>query len=397
MKWRVTNFGDFAEIQPAVILDKGEAYDFIPMEIVEPDHRNVQPVETRIWDGGGGARFQNGDTIFARITPCLEHGKTAQVCSLEKGAGFGSTEFLVFRGRPSVSDADFIYYLACSNIIREPAIKSMVGASGRQRAQRTVIEGISVRVPGSIEAQREIASILSTYDALLENNRRRMKLLEESARLLFQEWFVRLRFPGHERVKVKEGVPAGWEKRRLADIAEINRASLPGGYDGEILYVDIASVTPGSINEASPMESREAPSRAKRIVAHGDTIWSCVRPNRRSHAIIWNPPDNLIVSTGFAVLTPTAVSPAFLYYAVTTDDFVGYLENHATGAAYPAVVSGDFARALLLVPPEVHVRAFEEFASPVLNQIKNLHTQNQKLKTARDLLLPRLMSGELVV
>ncbi|HZI32118.1 MAG TPA: restriction endonuclease subunit S, partial [Candidatus Binatia bacterium] len=80
MKWQEIDFGKFAEVQPSVTLERGEEYPFIPMEAVEPHRRTVQPVETRTWACGGGARFQNGDTIFARITPCLEHGKTAQIC-----------------------------------------------------------------------------------------------------------------------------------------------------------------------------------------------------------------------------------------------------------------------------------------------------------------------------
>jgi type I restriction enzyme S subunit len=133
------------------------------------------------------------------------------------------------------------------------------------------------------------------------------------------------------------------------------------------------------------------------VVKHGDIIWSCVRPNRRSHAVIWNPPENLIVSTGFAVITPVAAMTSFIYYATTTDAFVGYLENHARGAAYPAVVAADFERALILVPSKQLLKSFDEIVEPMLSQIHNLHLQNQKLRAARDLLLPRLMSGDIAV
>jgi type I restriction enzyme S subunit len=133
------------------------------------------------------------------------------------------------------------------------------------------------------------------------------------------------------------------------------------------------------------------------VVRHGDIIWSCVRPNRRSYAVIWQPPTNLIVSTGFAVLTPRTVPTAFLYFATTTDAFVGYLENHARGAAYPAVIAGDFERAELLVPSRALLASFNDFVEPTLSQIHNLRVQNQKLRAARDLLLPRLMSGEITV
>jgi type I restriction enzyme S subunit len=261
---------------------------------------------------------------------------------------------------------------------------------------RNVLHALEVRVPVG-PAQQTIAGILSAYDEAMENNRRRMGLLEKAARLLYEEWFVRLRFPGHEHTPITHGIPQGWERKRLDAVAEVNRTSLPGCHDGEIEYVDISSVVPGQITETSVLEFRDAPSRARRIVQHGDIIWSCVRPNRRSYAVIWNPPENLIVSTGFAVITPTAAPTSFLYCATTTDAFVGYLENHAKGAAYPAVVAGDFERASVLIPTKQVLLSFNEVVEPIFSQIHNLRRQNQKLRAARDLLLPRLMSGEISV
>jgi type I restriction enzyme S subunit len=249
----------------------------------------------------------------------------------------------------------------------------------------------------TLEIQNRISDILSAYDDLIENNRRRMALLEESARLLYREWFVRLRFPGYEHTRIVDGVPEGWERRKLDDVASINQANINSSYDGDIEYIDISSVTPGSINETTSFNIREAPSRARRIVRHGDIIWSCVRPNRRSHAVIWQPSESFIASTGFAVITPDSLPTSFLYQAVTTDLFVGYLENHAKGAAYPAVVAGDFERAEILCPSPSLVTAFDNIVEPLLSQFHNLHLQNQKLRAARDLLLPRLMSGEIAV
>jgi type I restriction enzyme S subunit len=269
------------------------------------------------------------------------------------------------------------------------------GAAQDNLSQEKLLS-LSFSVP-AVEVPARIGNVLSSYDDLIENNQRRMALLEEAARQLYQEWFVRLRFPGHEHTRVPDGVPEGWERKRLDEVAEVNRASLGSSFDGEIDYIDIASVTPGQINETTRYDFKDAPSRARRVVQHGDVIWSCVRPNRRSYAVIWKPLPNLIASTGFAVLTPTLVPTAFLLQATTTGEFVGYLENHARGAAYPAVVGGDFERATILVPSKLMLAAFNEFAEPLLDQAHNLKSQNQKLRAARDLLLPRLMSGEVAV
>jgi len=247
------------------------------------------------------------------------------------------------------------------------------------------------------DVQDRIAEILSTYDDLIENNRRRMVLLEDAARQLYREWFVRLRFPGREHTRIIDGVPEGWAPKSLGDVADVNRESVGSGFDGEIEYVDIASVTPGQINETITLDFSSAPNRARRVVKHGDIIWSCVRPNRRSYAVILQPLPNLVVSTGFAVLTPRTLPTSFLYQATTTDAFVGYLENHARGAAYPAVVARDFERASILEPRRPLVESFNDFAEPLLDQAHKLRLQNQKLRAARDLLLPRLMSGEIAV
>ena len=140
-----------------------------------------------------------------------------------------------------------------------------------------------------------------------------------------------------------------------------------------------------------------APSRARRVVQHGDILWSCVRPNRKSYGVVWNPCENLIASTGFAVITPDGVPSSFLEQATTTDDFVRYLENNAKGAAYPAVLASDFERAEVLIPPKPLLKSFAAFAEPLLAQRHNLETQTRKLRTARDRLLPKLMSGEIEV
>jgi type I restriction enzyme S subunit len=288
---------------------------------------------------------------------------------------------------------EFFYYFLQT---QRTYFASVAYGAAIQNINTEILRNATILLP-SLDEQDYIANTLKAYDDLIENNRRRMGLLEEAARLLYREWFVRLRFPGYKHARINNGIPEGWEKKRLDAIAEVNRATLPSGYDGEIEYVDIASVTPGQINETTTYAFHDAPSRARRIVHHGDIIWSCVRPNRRSHAVIWKPSDNLIVSTGFAVITPTRAPTTFIYFATTTDAFVGYLENHARGAAYPAVVAADFERVEILVPPKRLLESFDETTEPTFSQIHNLRQQNEKLRVARDLLLPRLMNGEIAV
>jgi len=249
-----------------------------------------------------------------------------------------------------------------------------------------------------LPTQRRIAAILSAYDDLIENNTRRIKILEEMAQLLYREWFVHFRFPGHEGVKMVKGVPEGWEVKRIGEIAEVNASSVKKGEEPtEINYVDIASVSTGQINQITILPFESAPGRARRIVKHGDIIWSCVRPNRKSYSLILNPQPNLIVSTGFAVITAKQASYTYLYHALTTDDFVSYLTNHATGAAYPAVTATDFEKAKILFPAKEVLDSFHAVVADMYKQRHVLSQKNANLRRTRDLLLPRLVSGEVDV
>ena len=269
------------------------------------------------------------------------------------------------------------------------------GAGAVPGINRNVLNCIDVRIPGR-DQQRAIADRLTAYDDLIETNRRRIALLEESARLLYREWFVKLRFPGHERVEKVDGVPEGWSEFVLSDLAQVNRDSINTREKYEhIRYIDIASVETGVIKTATKMPFPEAPGRARRKVQHGDVIWSCVRPNRKSYGLIWEPSEDMIVSTGFAVLSAMTVPFTYLYLTTTTDVFIGYLTNRATGAAYPAVTAKDFEAAPLLKPADSVLREFHEMVEPLFAMQENLKAQNQALAQARDALLPKLMSGQL--
>ena len=263
------------------------------------------------------------------------------------------------------------------------------------------IKGFEFRLPPR-PAQERIASILSAYDDLIENNTRRIAILEEMARRIYEEWFVRFRFPGHEGVRMVESelglMPDGWAVTTLGRLAEVNARSVRRGAEPtEIRYVDISSVSTGSIDNKEPMLFADAPGRARRIVQDGDVIWACVRPNRKSYSLVLDPEPNLLVSTGFAVLSPVAAPWSFVYQCVTTDDFVSHLVNHATGVAYPAVGAEDFENAKVLKPTDGLATAFDRIAEPMMRLVAALQRKNANLRTTRDLLLPKLISGELDV
>ena len=294
-------------------------------------------------------------------------------------------------------DSLYVYYLLKHNL--SLVKQADTGASsGRENVSKSNFSALKVWACLDLDTQKRIAEVLDALDSSIEANQRRITLLEDAARRLYREWFVHLHFPGHESVPVKDGVPKGWNIRNLSDVAEVNARSI-GEKDrpDSLLYIDISSVTPGLIGSVTPYAFSDAPGRARRRVVHGDIIWSCVRPNRRSYALIWEPDEKLVASTGFAVLSALHVPFSYLYLAATTDEFVGHLEQNATGAAYPAVTAKTFEEAGILVPCADILESFDTVVLPMLVQTETLKLQNQHLARARDLLLPKLMSGQLDV
>lgn len=166
-EWTIKKLSEIADINPRESLTKGIIAKKVGMDKLQPFCRDIPSYEMKAFTGG--TKFRNGDTIMARIAPCLENGKTAKVDILaDDEIGFGSTEYIVFRAKKGV-DEDFLYYLVYSSMVREPAIKSMVGSSGRQRVQTDVIKNLDIAVPAYKE-QSLIGGILRNLDDKIKIN-----------------------------------------------------------------------------------------------------------------------------------------------------------------------------------------------------------------------------------
>ena len=272
--------------------------------------------------------------------------------------------------------------------------------SGSTVAHLRVPDAETLEIPvAPLDAQKNIGGILSAYDELIENNQRRIALLEKMAEEIYREWFVRLHFHGYEKAKFVKGIPQGWRVAELKELASVNPSSISRRNNLEsILHVDISSVSTNRIDDVTPYASVDAPGRARRRVKHGDVIWSSVRPANRAYCLIYEPDENLIVSTGFAVIRPNDTTPfTFLFFAVTSNPFVDQMTTVAKGAAYPATSFDDFEKAKLLVPTDDLMKSFHEKAEPMFRQKHFLQQQSERLRKTRDLLLPRLISGKLSV
>lgn len=238
--------------------------------------------------------LRQGDVVVVRT------GYPGTSCVIPNNLGEINCADLVIIRTDSNLDSNYLCYFLNSPLGKGSITGGLVGAA-QQHFNVGVAKNLKIPLP-PLPIQQRIASILSAYDDLIENNLRRIRLLEEAAQLLYREWFVQLRFPGHEK---KNGILKEWKIGRLAEIVVINSKSIKRNQEPEeIQYIDITSVGTGVINSAIKIKFKEAPGRARRILSHGDIIWATVRPNRKSFALIINPENNLIASTGFAVLSP---------------------------------------------------------------------------------------------
>ena len=169
-EWEIKKLSEIINFNPKECISKGMMAKKIPMDALMPFCRDISS-QCEYAQYKGGTKFRNGDTLMARITPCLENGKIAQVKNLDEDeVGFGSTEYIVLRAKNDIADENYIYYLTCSSLVREPAIKSMVGSSGRQRVQTDVLKELEVLVP-TLCVQKKIGAFLKLIDDKIELNK----------------------------------------------------------------------------------------------------------------------------------------------------------------------------------------------------------------------------------
>src|SRR5574344_527768 len=314
-EWKEVRLEDVVELNPIEIIQKGKIVKKIKMEKLQPFCKEISEYE--FVEFNGGSKFRNDDTLMARITPCLENGKIAKVSILDENEiGFGSTEFIVFRAKKGLSNPDFLYYLIISSNIRNHAIKSMVGSSGRQRVQTNVLKKLLINLP-DITTQQKIASILSSLDDKIELNNRINGNLEQQAQAIFKEWFV-------------DNAKPEWEKGKLSELFTVSTESYSKSDNWEIVnYLDTGSITKNCIEDLQTiiLSEEKLPSRAQRKIHSGDIVFSSVRPNQKHFGLILTPHTNMLVSTGFVVIHSDF--NFFIYYCLTQLDVLNHLQSLA--------------------------------------------------------------------
>ena len=367
-KWSIKKLSEIADFNPSEPLQKGKISKKIGMDKIFPFNRDITLYEVVPFTSG--TKFRNGDTIMARITPCLENGKIAKVSILDEDEiGFGSTEFIVLRAKEEI-DEDYLYYLTCSSIVREPAIKSMVGSSGRQRVQTDVVQNLEIEVPPYKE-QRAIGEILKDIDDKIKLNNEINNNLERQVSTLYQSWF--------ENFDITNGdCPKNWKSQPLSTIAEITTGKRP-----PIKSEAYSQETPISIAGATCiMGFTSKANYTEKILVIGRV---------GTHGIIqrFNTPcwasDNTLVIT----------SPFYEY----TNQILKRIDYSSLnrGSTQPLITQGDIKKLIILVPDKKTLTNFEMFADSLMAQWNTNNNENIKLTSLRDTLLPKLVSGEIDV
>ena len=378
--WTTKKLSEIAYINPRESLGKGVVAKKVPMDKLQPFCRDIP--EFVLEEYKGGTKFRNGDTIMARITPCLENGKIAKVSVLSDGeVGFGSTEYIVFRAIDGVSDADFLYYLICSPLVRNPAIKSMVGSSGRQRVQTDVVANLDVELP-PIEEQRKIGGLLKAIDDKIELNDVINNNLLQQLHILYSRLFCNSTMDtplGEVVATTSGGTPSRKHDEYYSDssICWVKSKELLGNYIHE---------TEEHINDLAIKKSsaKLLPKHSVLIAMYGATVGAC--------GVISKP---MTCNQAVCALLCNENYPYTYLFQIAYESQQKFI-NLAVGSAQQNI-SQVLIKQLNLHSDLNIIQKFHGLALPMHQEIESLQAENMHLAALRDNLLPKLMSGELDV
>ena len=409
-KQQIQNIADF---NPREQLAKGVLAKSVPMAMLKEFQRQIMGYEIKAFNGG--AKFRNGDTLLAKITPCLENGKTAFVDILDDGdVAFGSTEFIVLRAK-NETNPEFLYYFSISPDFRKRAIECMEGTSGRQRVNENTLKTLELPIPEP-QTQQSIAAVLSALDKKIALNKQINVRLEEMAKTLYDYWFVQFDFPdangkpykssGGEMVfdeTLKREIPKGWEVKSLGNLAEIVGGSTPSTADSDSFCSNgTAWITPYDLSK----------NQDNKFISHGEidvsekgiknaslkkyptgTVLMSSRAPIGYMAIARN---EVTTNQGFKSFIPNkGFSKEFVFYAVKNS--LKSIMQSASGSTFKEVSATTLHSIQAVFPKHELVEKYTERSKKIFKIQDNLEKQNHHLTQLRDFLLPMLMNGQVSV
>lgn len=376
---------EYIDINPKETIIRGCLAKKIPMDKLQPFCRDIPEYETSEFNGG--SKFRNGDTIMARITPCLENGKTAMVNILDSNeVGFGSTEYIVFRAKKNLTTPDFVYYLICSSLVRDPAIKSMVGSSGRQRVQTDVIANLDIDFP-KLSDQVKIAGVLKSLDDKIALNNAINNNLEQQAEAIFQAILsnavTTVNLGEIADVKGGKRLPKG-----------VNLIDIPNTHPyirvRDLNNVLFASLTP----DYAYVDEETQKSISRYIVSTGDVLISIVGTIGLT-AIVDSTLDKANLTENCVKVTNLKhITPEYLLLYLRSQLGREAITKGTVGAVQQKLPIKNIQAIPIPLLSEKDKNTLFCTLDSIFAEISSNVIQSVKLSSLRDTLLPKLMSGE---
>ena len=385
-EWKEYKFSDFIDINPLVRIPKNIPISFVEMKDLDPSMRYCESSQLKLLSGG--SRFINGDTLFARITPCLENGKICQVRNLQNNVGFGSTEFHVLRGKEGVSDTNFVYYLSRWNEVRDHAEHNMEGSSGRQRVPKEAFDTLYLPLP-PLPEQIRIASILSSLDDKIDLLHRENKTLEAMAETLFRQWFI-------------EEAKEDWEDNPLGKCIKLVGGGTPKTseerfWNGNVFWLsggDIANNHKSFVSSSVKSISEDGLNNSSAKLLPENAMVISARGTVGKYCLLSKPMAFSQSNYGILPIYNDCYFFTYLLVAYHIDE----LQSAAYGSVFDTITTKTFEGVSVLIPKETsYIVEFEKMIDPYFSKMKQNNKQIQTLIQQRDSLLPKLMSGEVKI
>ena len=415
--WQQLIYTEAVMVNPRVHLQKGKPYPFLDMASVDPSARCAWTVEWRSFTGGG-ARFAVGDTLLARITPCLENGKIARYCAQLAHDAHGSTEFIVIRGRENITDSAYAYYLTKWEGVSGYAISQMTGTSGRQRVPTESLSNLIVPVP-PLPEQRRIAHILGTLDDKIENNRKTAKSLEAMAQAIFKSWFVdfdpvRAKMNGESRESICKRLKLTPEILDLFPdrLVDSELGELPEGWRLDSIY-KIANIIYGAPFDSSQFNTKQLGEpliRIRDLVNEIPGVWTTENHPRgykvkrgdivvgmdgEFRAYLWGGAEAWL-NQRVCVFSPKGgYSSPFVRNSIIP--LLAEVEASEIATTVIHLGKNDIDNFTAIIPTHIITAAFNEITIPIYSDIVRAKWESHMLVRIRDALLPKLISGEIRV
>jgi type I restriction enzyme S subunit len=381
-EWKEYKFSDFVDINPLVRIPKNIPISFVEMKDLDPSMRYCESSQLKLLSGG--SRFINGDTLFARITPCLENGKICQVRYLQNNIGFGSTEFHVFRAKNGISDTNFVYYLSRWNEVREHAELNLEGSSGRQRVSKEAFDNLYLLLP-PLPEQKRIASILSSLDDKIDLLHRENKTLETMAETLFRQWFI-------------EEAKEDWEEKPLSFYGKIVCGKTPPKkeskyFGGETPFIKIPDMHNKTfvINSEDSLTKEGVLYQKEKILPPFSIIVSCIAT---VGLVVLNAKEAQ-TNQQINSIIPYAEEYRYFLYLHLMNMYDDLNAMASGGTATLNLNTSNFSKIKIAYPTDDVLCAFNKQVSLLFDKIYNNQQQIQTLIQQRDALLPKLMNNEI--